>query len=113
MKNNITVIGSRNIRSFNFDAVFEELPQSIITGGAKGIDTLAEQWATTHNIPVHIFKPEYNRYGKAAPLIRNKTIIELADYVLAVWDGKSRGTKFGIEYAGKLGKKIQIVTVAL
>ena len=43
-----------------------------------------------------------------APLIRNKEIVEIADYIISFWDGKSRGTKFTIDYAKKLNKKVKI-----
>ena len=53
--------------------------------------------------------PEYERFGRAAPLKRNITIIENADLVLAFWDGKSRGTKFVIDSCEKLGVEVRVI----
>ena len=50
-------------------------------------------------------KPDYKRYGRAAPLIRNREIIEMADKVHILWDGKSKGSKFVIEECKKIGKE--------
>jgi hypothetical protein len=85
------------------------LPKSttlIITGGAKGIDELAENYADEKHIPKLIIRPEYNKYGKAAPLIRTKAIIEKSDLIIVFWDGESKGTQYAIKYATSLGKKI-------
>ena len=51
---------------------------------------------------------EAQKYGKAAPLKRNITIIEYADLVLAFWDGKSRGTKFVIDQCKRLGVPVKV-----
>jgi hypothetical protein len=58
-----------------------------------------------------VFKPDYKRYGRGAPIVRNKQIIEEADCVLAFWDGKSRGTKSSIDFAKKAGKECEIVLI--
>ena len=83
----------------------------IISGGAKGIDTLAEKYADENNIPKLIIKPEYAKYGKSAPLRRNKTIVENSDILVAIWDGSSNGTKFAIDYAKKIGKTLELYIV--
>lgn len=81
----------------------------IISGGAKGVDTCAKEYAETHNIKLTEFLPDYRRYGRGAPLKRNIAIIEHADLILAFWDGKSRGTKFVIQNAEQMGIPVQIV----
>jgi len=53
-------------------------------------------------------KTDYDKYGRSAPLNRNITIIENSDLVLAFWDGKSRGTKFVIDYCKSCGIPIKI-----
>ena len=78
----------------------------IISGGARGIDTLAEKYAIEHDIPMKIFYPEYENHGSNAPLRRNIDIVDMADIVVAFWDKESRGTKFVIDYARKSGKKL-------
>ena len=57
------------------------------------------------------FLPEYNRYGRAAPIIRNKQIVDYADKIIVFWDGKSKGSFSVIEYAQKIGKKCEVVIV--
>lgn len=77
-----------------------------------GIDSLAERYADEHRLTKYIIRPEYNKYPKkAAPIIRNKRIVEEADRVIAFWDGKSKGTKSTIEYAQKIGKPIQLIMI--
>lgn len=106
----IAVIGSRGLTIDNLGKYLPQGTTEIISGGAKGIDTCARSYAMRHNIKLTEFLPEYEKYGKSAPLKRNITIIEAADTVLAFWDGKSRGTKFVIEKCRELGKEIKIIT---
>ena len=72
---------------------------------------VAEQYAAAHGIESRVFKPDYARFGKAAPLKRIEEMVELADMVLAIWDGKSRGMKQTVDYASKIGKEVKVVTV--
>jgi hypothetical protein len=81
----------------------------IVSGGAIGADSLAEDWGKQHDIPTLIFKPDWIKYGRSAGIIRNKDIIANADIVLAFWDGVSRGTKNSIDTAKSLGKPLQII----
>ena len=62
----------------------------IISGGADGIDALAEQYADAHRLSKWIVRPQYARYGRGAPLRRNREMVDMADAVLIVWDGKSK-----------------------
>lgn len=55
------------------------------------------------------FLPEYEKYGRAAPLRRNLLIIDYADEVLAFWDGRSRGTKYVIEQCVRKNKKVMVI----
>jgi predicted Rossmann fold nucleotide-binding protein DprA/Smf involved in DNA uptake len=107
----LAIIGSRNIENINIDDYIKEKPDMIISGGAKGIDTLAWAWAIDNHIEIEVIRPEYNKYGKAAPLKRNKIIVEKSDKILAFWDGKSHGTKFVIDYANKTGKEVEIIQI--
>lgn len=103
----VAIIGSRNL-SVDIGLYIPENTEVIISGGAKGIDSLAEEYADTHNIKKMIFRPNYNKFGRNAPLIRDRVIVNNADLVIAIWDGKSGGTKYTIDYAKKLGKKIKV-----
>ena len=69
----------------------------IVSGGAVGVDRCARKYANQHGLKLTEFLPDYETYGKYAPLKRNLQIIEYADVVYAFWDGKSTGTSFVIE----------------
>ncbi len=106
----VLVIGSRSLK-VDISKYIPPEATEIISGGAHGIDSLAERWADERYIPKLIIRPDYEKYGKSAPLRRNKVMIEIADYVVAVWDGQSTGTKSSIDYAKKIGKPIEVYTV--
>ncbi len=113
---NIAVVGSRNFNDYELlkssveEFVVEKTPEhiTVISGGAKGADSLAEKLASEKNYDTLIFNPDYKKYGRSAPLIRNTLIIENADVVFAFWDGISRGTKDSISKAEKLNKEVRI-----
>lgn len=106
----IAVIGSRNLTVENLGKYLPDGITEIVSGGAKGIDTSAREYALNHNIKLTEFLPEYEKYGRAAPLKRNIQIIEYADMVLAFWDGKSRGTKYVIDNCQKMNIPVKIFT---
>ncbi len=95
----LLIVGSRNIVDFNLEGLIPNDVEFIISGGAKGIDTAAENYADSHGIEKLIIRPQYNKYGRAAPLKRNEEMVDLCDGVLAIWDGESRGTKYTLDYA--------------
>ena len=103
------IIGSRNLHINNLEQYIPDNITEIISGGAKGIDTCAREYAITHNIKLTEFLPEYQKYGKSAPLKRNITIIQNADIVLAFWDGHSKGTKFVIDQCKKYKVTVKII----
>ncbi len=108
----IAVIGSRHASGRAAAQILKELPaytSEIVSGGAAGTDTAAEQVALILSLPIKIFYPDYARYGKAAPLMRNLEIIDYADEVLAFWDGSSRGTQHVIAQCIRKGKPVRIV----
>ncbi|MBR3251110.1 MAG: DUF2493 domain-containing protein [Erysipelotrichaceae bacterium] len=72
---------------------------TVISGGAKGADSLGERYAAKKGFPVTRFLPDWDQYGKAAGPIRNKQMAEAADILIAFWDGNSRGTKSMIDLA--------------
>lgn len=106
----IAVIGSRNLTFNHFDIVIPTVCTEIVSGGAKGIDTCARLWAEEKGLIYTEFLPDYKRYGKAAPLIRNRQIVDYADAVLAIWDEKSKGTYHAVMYAKKQGKPIALLS---
>ena len=104
----IAIIGSRNL-------VIENLEQhilnatEIVSGGAKGVDQCAAEYARSHGILLTEILPNYERYGRAAPILRNQEIVDCADEIVAFWDGKSKGTLSVINYAQKIHKKCSVI----
>lgn len=81
----------------------------IISGGARGTDALAEQYAKEYDIPIIIYKPDWKGEGKKAGIMMNSDIIEAADYCIAFPSEKGKGTQDSIKKAEK--KKIPIKVV--
>lgn len=107
----VAVIGSRGLSVSDLGRYLPENTTEIVSGGAKGVDTSAREYALAHGIKLTEFLPEYTKYGRRAPLKRNITIIEYSDIVLAFWDGKSRGTKFVIDNCRKLGVEVRVYVI--
>lgn len=107
----VAVIGSRGLSVTDLGRYLPENTTEIVSGGAKGVDTSAREYALAHGIKLMEFLPEYTKYGRSAPLKRNITIIEYSDIVLAFWDGKSRGTKFVIDNCRKLGVEVRVYII--
>jgi hypothetical protein len=93
----VAIIGSRSITVNNLEKYIPKNTSEIVSGGAVGVDKCAEKFAFENNIKFTVFLPDYNKYGKAAPLKRNLEIIDYSDIVLAFWDGKSHGTRHVIK----------------
>ena len=107
-KMKVAVIGSRGIENINLGDYLPEGTTEIVSGGARGVDTCARTYAKKKGIPLTEFLPDYENFGRGAPLRRNIEIIDYADCVLAFWDGKSRGTQFVIENCRKRNKKVVV-----
>ena len=107
----VAVIGSRNIVVENIGEYLPNGVAEIMSGGAKGVDSCAREYALKNNILLKEFLPEYEKYGRAAPLRRNMEIISYADVVVALWDGESRGTKFVIDNCLKNRVSVSVVFV--
>ena len=108
----IAIIGSRKITVPDLGQYLPDGVTEIISGGAEGVDSCAREYALSHHIPLTEFLPDYRRYGRGAPLIRNRQIADAADLVLAFWDGTSRGTAHIIDYCAKNGKPCRIIRSA-
>ena len=106
----IAVIGSRNIIEADIGKYASDADE-IVSGGAVGIDTCAAEYAKANSLKLTVFLPEYGRYGRGAPIVRNKQIVDYADKIIAFWDGKSKGTLSVIKYAEKVGKECEIVSI--
>ena len=67
---------------------------------------MGERYAAENGFTVEIFMAEWDKYGRAAGPIRNEKMVDIANLVIAFWDGKSRGTKSLIKYAERAGKEL-------
>ena len=105
----LLVVGSRSIKDFDLSPYISPEVDTIITGGADGIDSLAEKYADLKRLSKYILRPCYKLYGRAAPLLRNEKMVDIADSVLVIWDGASKGTKHTIKYADKMKKPIRVI----
>ena len=108
-KMKIAVIGSREITNINLEKHLPSECDEIVSGGARGVDSLAAAYAKRVGLKLTVFRPDYDAYGKSAPIIRNKDIVNYADTVIAFWDGISRGTSFVIDYCKRVGKPCTVV----
>ncbi len=104
----LAIIGSRTLTVDDLSPFLPDNITEIVTGGAKGIDTCARCYAEANGIHLTEFLPDYARYGRGAPHVRNRAIVDYADAVLALWDGKSRGTASVIAYSQKAGKPVTV-----
>jgi hypothetical protein len=80
----------------------------VISGGAHGADSLGERYAEEHGAALEIIRPQWNKHGKAAGMIRNRQMADMADHVFAFWDGKSPGTKGMIDYCKSKNRPIEV-----
>jgi len=111
----LAIIGSRSFNDVAFisselDKLFESNRLDlIVSGGARGADSIGTEWARSKGIPCKVHLPDWDRYGKSAGFIRNELIINDCDAVIAFWDGKSRGTLHSINLAKKKGRELTIL----
>ncbi len=108
----IAVVGSRDFDGYNYLSksleIYFPTIDKIISGGARGADSLAARYAKEHDIPLIEFLPDWDRYGKSAGFKRNQQIVDATNVVVAYWDGKSHGTKHSINIADALQKPVLI-----
>ena len=114
----VAIVGSRSITDYDLVSRFiqecydfNSEYDKIISGGARGVDTIAEKFAETHKIRTVIFSPDWEQYGKNAGFIRNADIIGKCDICIAIWDGFSSGTKNDIELCEEMKKPCYIFNV--
>ncbi len=106
----LAIIGSRSL--VNLTDLGDVLPEGvseIVSGGARGVDSAAAAYAKEHGIKLVEFLPDYEKYGRSAPLVRNQQIVDYADEGLAFWDGVSRGTVHTIKLFKKANKPIRVL----
>lgn len=107
----VAIVGSRNWQGqYQIGKYVESLPPDteVVSGGARGVDMMAEHAARKRGLKVTVFLADWDKYGKAAGFLRNGQIVAHADKVVAFWDGKSRGTLDTIQKARAAGKDVEI-----
>lgn len=110
----VIIAGGRNITNYQevLAAVnrcdFSKEITEVVSGGARGVDSLGEEYAKRTHKDLVVFPADWNQHGKRAGPIRNKQMGDYADALIAVWDGESRGTKHMIDYMTSLNKKVYI-----
>lgn len=106
----LAVIGSRSFRDTRLlaEKLAVIMPSKVISGGARGADSMAESWARKNGIETQIFLPDHKRYRHPYHH-RNRLIAEACEQLVAFWDGHSTGTKYTIDYAKRIGKPVTVV----
>jgi len=111
------VVGSRDFNNYDLlksklNLIIKKLKDRnievthICSGGAKGADKLSEYYANENNLELIIKLPDWNKYNKAAGMIRNKDIWNASNLIVAFWDGISKGTYHTISKCTK-----QVITI--
>jgi hypothetical protein len=84
---------------------------TLLSGGAVGVDRLAEEFARAWGWVIDQRKPAWRTYGKRAGILRNAALVDAATHVICIWDGQSPGTRHVMECAESSGKAMYIVTL--
>lgn len=113
MSRRVAVVGSRTfgeeILVRDWLSSFLQPGDTVVSGGANGPDSWAEAYAQEHGFDAKVYHAEWKKWGRAAGIKRNASIVADADVLLAFWDGESRGTADSIERARKKGIPLYIV----
>lgn len=104
----IAIVGSRDLTVDNMGSYVSD-GDEIVSGGAVGIDRCAAEYAKRNGYKLTEFLPQYSLYGRAAPIVRNKQIVQYADKIIVFWNGSSKGTLSVIKYAEKIGKQCEVI----
>ena len=113
----IGIVGSRNFSDYELLKVnidhfvnrYETDEFVIVSGGAKGADSLAEKYASERHFNIIIHRADWNKHGRAAGMIRNGLIVSDSDVLVAFWNGSSKGTKNTIDRAKKKGIPVHVI----
>ena len=84
------------------------VPTIVLSGTARGIDRLGEAWAEDMGIPVERFPADWKTYGRSAGYRRNQAMANEAEALIAIWDGRSNGTRHMINIATDMGLKVHV-----
>lgn len=109
--NNYTLL-SEKLKIFRENVWKHDIADDIVIVSGhcpRGADKLGEKWATNNQVSLLTFPADWDKYGKRAGIIRNEEMGDIADGLIAFWNGKSRGTKHMINYSKKKGIPVQVV----
>ena len=109
----VIIAGGRDFDNYELlkefcDNIIKDDDYEIVSGNAKGADKLGENYSKERNLKLTLFPADWNKYNKAAGMIRNIEMAEYGDMLIAFWDQKSRGTKNMIDTAKKLGLVVTV-----
>jgi hypothetical protein len=110
----IAIVGSRGyLRGDLVERCVAALPAGsiVVSGGARGVDSFAEEAARRRGLEVRVFRADWDRLGAKAGPIRNSELVANADRVVAFWDGKSRGTLDTVSKALAAGLPVEVYDV--
>ena len=107
----LAIVGSRKIDRVDISSHIPSDVSEIVSGGARGVDSLAREYALRNGIKLTEFLPDYARYGRAAPIKRNELIAEYSDMALVFWDGSSKGTAHTVALFQKMNKEARVIVV--
>lgn len=117
----VIVAGSRGFNNYRFlaeklDRILSGVAPTnsiqIVSGCARGADSLAILYAKERGYEVAKFPAEWDRYGKSAGYRRNEEMARHADALVAFWDGESRGTRHMIDIACSKGMPVRVLKFA-
>lgn len=86
----------------------EWVPTSVLCGCAPGADTLVEQWALENDLPIYRFPANWKKFGKRAGFLSNEEMADSADALIALWDGRSVGTRHMLDCARRKRLSIHV-----
>lgn len=108
----LIIAGSRGIRDRNIlhEAVsrLPFVPSIIVSGAAPGVDRMGEEYAGDYGIPCELHPADWDGLGRRAGYVRNAEMAAVSDALLAIWDGRSPGTKMMIDIMLKAGKPVYV-----
>lgn len=103
------VVLLRDTCDFKLSNVDRTHDVTIISGGARGADTIAQMYAEERDYALEIMEADWDAHGKSAGYKRNQAMSDVATHLIAFWDGKSRGTKHMIDIATRAGHVVHVV----
>lgn len=111
----VIIAGGRDYNNFQqltatMDALLKNKPSvTIISGGARGADSLGEKYARMRGYPLIIMKADWDKYGKRAGYLRNEDMLRIATAAVCFWNGISRGTSHMIDLTMQSGKPLRVI----